>query len=151
MNNDEVLELTGEKNAHTPGAVSRRKFFGAAAAGAAGLALARTLGAQEKAADHKPPAQKPADIKTNIDSVRNIPRTKDSMPGRYPGRVVKIATPGASIEGKINAAKAAEAVNRGMAELTGETDMAKALAAVRLPVRHRRHQDQPDRPEPAFH
>jgi len=126
MHTDEVLELTGEKNAHMPGAVSRRKFLGAAAAGATGLAAARALGAQEKAADHKPPAQKPADIKTNIDSVRNIPRTKDSMPGRYPGRVIKIATPGASVEGKINAARAAEAVNRGMAELTGETDPAKS-------------------------
>jgi hypothetical protein len=126
MDHDEVLELTGEKNAHTPGAVSRRKFFGAAAAGAAGLALARTLGAQEKTADQKPPAQTPADIKTNIDTVRNIPRTKDSMPGRYPGRVIKIITPGVSVDGKIDAAKTVEAVNRGMAELTGETDIAKA-------------------------
>jgi len=131
MDHDEILELTGEKTASVPEAVSRRVFFklgAAGAAGAAGLALARSLHAQDKPADHKPPAQQPADIKTNVDEIRAIPRTKDSMPGRFPGRVVRVETGPAVAGGKIDAARVEKAIARGMAELTGESDPAKAWA-----------------------
>lgn len=75
MDYDEILEISGENNANIPDAVSRRKFFrlgAAGAAGAAGLALARSLRGQDKPAEHKPPAQQPADIKTNVDEIKAI-------------------------------------------------------------------------------
>jgi len=131
MDHDEILELTGEKTAHLPEAVSRRGFFklgAAGAAGAAGLALARSLRAQDKPAGHKPPAQPPAEIRTNVDEIKAIPRTGESMPGRFPGRVVKVATGQVRAGGEIDAARVEKAVARGMAELTGESDLAKAWA-----------------------
>jgi len=126
MDHDEILELTGEKNSAVPGAVSRRRFFRWGAVGAAGLALARSLGGQDKPAGQKAPAVQPADIKTNVDEIKAIPRTKDSMPGKFPGRIVKIDTGKVVTEGKIDPARVKTAVERGMAELTGESDMAKA-------------------------
>jgi len=128
MNHGEILEITGEKNANVPDAVSRRGFFRMGAAGAAGLALLRPLGGQDKPAEHKPPAVQPADIRTNVEEIKAIPRTKDSMPGLFPGRVVKVETGKAVAEGAVDAARVAKAVERGMAELTGESDMAKAWA-----------------------
>jgi len=129
MDHDEILELTGEKNANIPDAVSRRGFFrlgAAGAAGAAGLALTRSLPGQDKPAEHKPPAQQPVDIKTNVDEIKAIPRTKDSMPGKFPGRVVKLDTGKVMADGKIDAARVKSAVERGMTELTGESEMTKA-------------------------
>jgi uncharacterized protein (DUF362 family) len=128
MDHDELLELTGDNNAAVPEAVSRRGFFRLGAAGAAGFALSRTLRAQDKPAEHKPPAQQPADIKTNVDEVRAIPRTKDSMPGLFPGRVVKVETGKAVADGRVDAGRVEKAVARGMAELTGESDPARAWA-----------------------
>ncbi len=97
------------------------------AASLAGMALAPGLAGQEKTKDEVPkPAAPPPPIKTNIDEIKAIPRTKDSLPGKYPGRVIKLATPGGSVSGKINAARAREAVNKGMEELTGAKRIYKA-------------------------
>jgi uncharacterized protein (DUF362 family) len=131
MDHDELLEITGDKNANVPDAVSRRGFFklgAAGAAGAAGLSIARNVLGQEKPAEAKPPAPQPADIKTNVDEIRAIPRTKDSMPGRLPGRVVTVETGPAVSGGKVDGARARTAVGRGMTALTGEADPAKAWA-----------------------
>jgi uncharacterized protein (DUF362 family) len=127
MSQDDVLTLTGENEIIRPGAVSRRGFMQTAAVGAAGLALVRSSSGQDRAAESKPPTQPSAPVKTNIDEIKAFPRTPASMPGRYPGRVVKVSAPGASTAGKIDAAKAAAAVRRGLAELTGESDMGKAF------------------------
>lgn len=126
MAQDDILTLTGERDASPGGKFSRRKFFGSAAAAAAGLALAPHLGAQEQAKSEKPPAAAPPPVKTNVDEVRGIPRVAGSMPGKYPGKVVRVATGKTAGEGKIDPAGAREAVRRGMAALTGESDQGKA-------------------------
>jgi hypothetical protein len=92
MAQDDILTLTGERDASPGGKFSRRKFFGSAAAAAAGLALAPRLGAQEQAKSEKPPAAAPPPVKTNVDEVRGIPRVEGSMPGKYPGKVVRVDT-----------------------------------------------------------
>jgi uncharacterized protein (DUF362 family) len=48
------------------------------------------------------------------------------MPGRYPGRVVKLDTGTACVHGKLDAANVRASVNRGMAELTGEKNAGAA-------------------------
>jgi len=126
VDNDKILEITGEKNASNPGGLSRRGFLRLAGAGAAGLAAVRPSSAGQDVAAPKPTAQAPAVIATNIDEIRAIPRTPDSMPGRFPGRVVRLATGAAMTGGKIDAGRVRAAVERGLAELTGERDMAKA-------------------------
>jgi uncharacterized protein (DUF362 family) len=126
MRKDGIMTLTGEKDACPSDKFSRRKFFGTAAIAAAGAALAPRLFGQEKAKDEKPPAAPPAEIKTNIDEVRTIPRGATSMPGRYPGKVVRVKTGPNPVGQKIEGARVAREVEAGMAELTGEKNMAKA-------------------------
>jgi uncharacterized protein (DUF362 family) len=128
MDNEELLEITGEKNSAVPSAVSRRGFIKFAGAGAAGMAAGRAFGAglQDKAADHKPPAQAAPEIATNGAEIAAIPRTADSMPGRFPGKVVKLDAGKTVVGGKLDAARAKAAVDAGMAALTGEKDGARA-------------------------
>ena len=126
MQSDDIITLSEEIDACNPDSVSRRSFFKYSAAAMAGLAFAPALPSQEKVDTHKP-TQKPAqDFKTNIDEVRNIPRVETSMPGRYPGKVIKIDTGEVIAEGKVDRAKVRSIVDRGMTELTGEREMGKA-------------------------
>jgi len=126
MRKDDILILTGEKDACPSDKFSRRRFFGTAAVAAAGVALAPGLIGQEKAQSEKPPAAPPPPVKTNIDEVRAIPRVAASLPGRYPGKVVRVKTGANPVGGKIDGARVAREVERGMAALTGEKDMGKA-------------------------
>jgi uncharacterized protein (DUF362 family) len=128
MKKDDILALTGEKDAAPSDRFSRRRFFGAAAMAAAGAALAPRLRGQEKAQSEKPPAAPPPEVKTNIDEVRSIPRVAGSMPGKYPGRVVRVKTGANPVGQKIDGARVRKELERGMAKLTGETDMGKAWA-----------------------
>jgi uncharacterized protein (DUF362 family) len=128
MAKDDIITLTGEKDACPSDKFSRRKFFGTAAMAAAGVALAPRLGSQEKAQSERPPAAPPADIKTNIDEVRSIPRVEGSLPGKYPGKVVRVKTGTNPVGQKIDGARVRKEINAGMAELTGEKDMGKAWA-----------------------
>jgi uncharacterized protein (DUF362 family) len=82
---------------------------------------------QEKADEHKPAAQSlPPSIKTNVDEVKKIPRGPNSMPGKYPGKVVKVGTGNAAAEGKLDPEQIRNAVERGLSMLTEEKDMKKA-------------------------
>ncbi|HVP90150.1 MAG TPA: hypothetical protein VMS75_02925, partial [Terriglobales bacterium] len=121
-----LLSLTNEKDVPSGGLFSRRRFFRYSAMSVAGLALAPRLSSQEKPASEKPKPAPPAEIKTNIDEVRRIPRVPGSMPGLYPGRVVKLDTVTASVAGSIAASKVKAAVNEGLAALTGERDVRAA-------------------------
>jgi len=106
--------------------LKRRDFFKLTTAGMTGLAVSTGLKAQEKVQKHAPETKPPAKISTNIEEIRDIPRTKDSMPGKYPGKVVKLSTPGVSAKGEVSAEKVKKAVERGILELTGQSDLKKA-------------------------
>ncbi len=126
MRKDDIVTLTGEKDACPSDKFSRRRFIGAAAMAAAGVAAAPRLFAQEQARSEKPPAAPPPPVKTNIDEVRGIPRVAGSLPGRYPGKVVRVGTGRNPVGQKIDGARVAREVEAGMAALTGEKDMGKA-------------------------
>jgi len=126
MGDVNIVALTGEKDACPSDKFSRRKFFASAAMAAAGAALAPRLIPQEKAQSDKPAPAPPPEIKTNIDEVRSIPRVAGSLPGRYPGKVVRVKTGRNPVGQKINGDRVRREVNAGMAELTGEKNMAKA-------------------------
>ena len=126
MKKPDILTLTGEKDAQPADSFSRRKFFRYSAMSVAGLALAPRLSSQEKVAEEKPKPTVRPEIKTNIDEVRSIPRVANSMPGKYPGRVLKINTGTASNRGTLDVPKIKPIVNRGMTELTGEKDIRAA-------------------------
>ncbi len=126
MKKPDIPTIVDNKDAPATDLFSRRRFFRYSAMSVAGLAIAPRLSSQEKPASEKPKPAPPAEIKTNIDEVRKIPRVAGSMPGLYPGRVVKLDTVTASVAGMIAASKVKAAVNEGLAELTGEKDVRAA-------------------------
>ena len=126
MAKDNIMTLTGEKDACPSDKFSRRKFFASAAMVAAGAALAPRLIPQEKVQEQKPPAPPPAEIKTNIDEVRKIPKVEGSLPGKYPGKVVRMKTGANPVGQKIDGVRVRKEMSAGMAELTGEKNLGKA-------------------------
>ncbi len=98
----------------------RRNFFRLLAAGSMGAGLSPTM------------AAKPANITaseptaTNIADALKYPRNENSMPGRYPGRVVKIVDENSIVENKIKEDAVYEMLEAGMTNLTEETDISLA-------------------------
>lgn len=70
--------------------MDRRKFFRILGAGSVGIAAQSVTGNSLKAMESLLPQEAPA---TNIQDALKYPRTPLSMPGRYPGHVVKITNP----------------------------------------------------------
>jgi hypothetical protein len=70
-----------------------------------------------------PAAAKPA---TNINDALKYPRTENSMPGKFPAKVVQINHPAPVIDNKIVYQAAYEMVKRGMLELTGASSLKDA-------------------------
>ena len=126
MAKDDIMTLTGEKDACPSDKFSRRKFFASAAMVAAGAALAPRLIPQDKVQEQKPTPPPPAEIKTNIDEVRKIPRVAGSLPGKYPGKVVRVKTGANPVGQKIDGARVRKEMSAGMAKLTGEKNLGKA-------------------------
>ena len=89
--------------------INRRDFFKVVAAAGAGVIAANPVFAKiEKisTAEAKP--------KTNIADALKYPRTKTSMPGKYPGKVIQIEHSKCIEEKKINSAAAEEMITEGM-------------------------------------
>jgi len=106
--------------------MDRRKFFKIASATGAGIAAGTLAGKPLVAAAMPtvaPQQQKPA---TNIEEALKIPRTKTSMPGRYPGKVVKVVNPGAVVDDKPVQSVAYEMLAKSMLLLTGKKNVKQA-------------------------
>ena len=89
-------------------AVGRRDFLKAGGAIGAGLVLAsRSLLAAQQTEGQQPPAKpaaRPPRPKTNIEDALKVPKTKWSLPGPFPGRVIEVHDPAAMPDGKVDAA-----------------------------------------------
>lgn len=96
--------------------MKRRDFFRYLSIGGAGIAISPMVKAAERIpllmADDKPA--------TNIAEAIAIPRTKYSMPGLYPGRVVKVTDPLSVQDGLPSDQRAYNMIKAGMLKLTGE-------------------------------
>ncbi|GHV40611.1 hypothetical protein FACS1894179_07430 [Bacteroidia bacterium] len=100
--------------------MKRRNFFRTVFASGVGMVTAPII----KAAP--PVNQSPATPETNIATAQAIPRTANSMPGKYPGQVVKVNHSNSIVEGKPSESAAYDMLKEGMLNLTGETDLKKA-------------------------
>lgn len=83
----------------------------------AGLILGRPPLFGQEAAKPTPPA-KP---KTNIDEALAVPRTKHSLPGLFPGKVVAVKDDRAMNEGGVNGKVVASMFEKGIQALTGKS------------------------------
>ena len=104
--------------------VNRREFcrsfiFGGAAATFAPAFVSR-LWSQQTA-----PAPKPA---TNIEDALKILRTPQSIPGKYPGRVVEISSEKSVVQNKPDVKIISEMLEKGLLELTGAPNITAAWA-----------------------
>lgn len=100
--------------------MQRRNFFKSIAATGLGAALSPVI---KSAPVYTADSVKP---KTNIAEAMAVPRSTLSMPGKYPGRVVKVNNANAEVDGKPSEEAAYEMLKRCMLELTGEHDLSKA-------------------------
>jgi len=93
--------------------VNRRDFIKTGSIVGTGLLLGTpSMWAQEKKQADKP--------KTNIDEALKIPRTKHSLPGPFPGKVIKVHNPNAMTEKGPVADVIFEMFDKGLFQLTGK-------------------------------
>lgn len=93
--------------------VDRREFVKGVAVGAAaasGIVLGVPTFGQEK----------PPEIETNIGDFLKVPKTAHSLPGPFPGRVVKVTDPRAVSDVKVDGKIVAEMFDKGLRNLTGK-------------------------------
>lgn len=118
-----MTSISKTKNMNDKNKLGRRNFFRLAAAGSLGAAimppsLIQNLQAQEKATPEKP--------STNIADAMKYPRTETSMPGKYPGKVVRVNHPGSSVDKEPVEDAAYEMISQAMLSLTGAATLKDA-------------------------
>jgi hypothetical protein len=102
--------------------MQRRKFFRSLALSGAGAVLSPII----KAAPTPLASQDQVTPSTNIADAIAIPRNQHSMPGKYPGKVIKVNSDHCIVNGKPAEATAYEMVKSCLLNLTSETDLKKA-------------------------
>ncbi len=108
-------------NNHDSRSLNRRHFFRLAGAGSLGLSLSSL---KINASEAKPADEKPS---TNIPDALKYPRGKWSMPGLFPGKVVKVDCDHCVTNDEPDETAAYEMVGRAMTELTGKSSVKKAF------------------------
>jgi hypothetical protein len=96
---------------------SRRKFFRLLAAGTLGAGISPVIAAGMNNNTGNEP------VETNIADALAFPRNENSMPGKYPGRVVRVNDKNSSVDGVIKDEPVFNMLRDGILELTGDTDI----------------------------
>jgi len=126
MKSPGIYEMSGEPESARSDGMTRRTFVGWAAGGLAALAGVGPLRARTGTAPSPSQANLTSEIRTNIDEILKVPRTAASMPGRFPGRVVKVLTGDTASAGKIDGSRARACLEKGLMQLTGRTTAREA-------------------------
>src|SRR5512132_3018727 len=101
-------------------ALNRREFvqtLGVASAGAALVLAGPTFGETPAVDAGAPP---PPPIETNVSDFLKVPRTARSLPGPFPGKVVKVTDPKSIAKEKFDGKVIAAMVEKGITSLTGK-------------------------------
>jgi len=102
--------------------VNRRSFFKLATAVGAGAIVSNS----QSILAAPPQEQKKVKPETNIADALKYPRQKNSLPGMYPGKVVKIVDEQSVIDNKPQEDIAYEMIKKVLLQLTNETNINKA-------------------------
>lgn len=107
-------------NNEIDGKMRRREFL--KIGGGAGMVLGSglVLGTPHLWAEEAKKQVPPPRCKTNIDDALNVPKTRYSLPGLFPGRVTEVHDAGAMTENKIDAAVIKKMVEKGITTLTSK-------------------------------
>ncbi len=108
--------------------MDRRKFFKAVGLTGAGITLApliRTTSLARSIFSEKPD--------TNINDALKYPRTSDSVPGKFPAKVIQLMNNKSVEEGKFNKAEINDMVEKGMLSLTGKDKIDDAWLTIVSP------------------
>ena len=111
MTNSKYISM----NTTRPG-MKRREFvktLGTCSVVAGGIVLGMPVIGQEKPA--------PAKVETNLDDFMKVPKTKHSLPGPFPGRVVKVTDPRSLQDERFDAKVIAKMFEKGISRLTGKS------------------------------
>ncbi|MBI9036992.1 MAG: DUF362 domain-containing protein [Bacteroidales bacterium] len=103
--------------------LGRRNFFRIAAIGGLGATIMSPLVLKKATAQDKKEKMKTA---TNIADAMKYPRTKTSMPGKYPGEVVQIVSEDCFVDNAPVEKVAYEMIKDGMLSLTGAATLKEA-------------------------
>ncbi len=107
---------------YPPFRFDRREFFKMSGTAGLGLIMSRSLLSAEKEAAQGGQAATPARPATNIEEALKVPRTKYSLPGLFPGRVIEVHDPKAmdSERNKPSADVIKGMFEKGITTLTGK-------------------------------
>jgi hypothetical protein len=114
------IRLSGHRTLEDPFRLDRRDFFKAGgAAGASALLASRTLFGQNQ--NQTPPAKPtPSRPKTNFEETLKVPKTKYSLPGLFPGKVVEVQDEKSLVENKPDPGVVRAMFEKGISRLTGK-------------------------------
>lgn len=110
------MKHSGYRSVNEGLGLNRRQFIGLTCAGAGLLLGTPAAWAAENEKKKRPP--KPA---TNIEDAMAVKKTRWSIPGPFPGKVVEVTDPAAMKAGKPQSDVVASMVTRGIESLTGKT------------------------------
>jgi hypothetical protein len=101
--------------------LDRRKFIGIASGVGVAAGMKAVFGVDSAFAQQQPPQTPPPPVKTNFDTVKDLPKTKYSLPGLFPGKVIEVEHSKCwKGPDEADTAVVREMVDRGMKELTGK-------------------------------
>jgi hypothetical protein len=111
MQNHKYISLNS-----TPSGMQRREFvkaLGTCSVAAGGIALGMRVFGQEK---QLPPAK----VETNLDDFMKVPKTRYSLPGPFPGRVIKVTDQRSLQDERFDTKVIAKMFDKGIRQLTGK-------------------------------
>jgi len=114
------MKCRGYRSLELGDGLDRRDFL--KLGGTAGVTL--WLGGRSLSALAQQPSAPPPRPKTNIDEALKVPRTKYSLPGLFPGKVVEVNDAGAVREDKPVPSVVGKMFENGLKELTGQSGRA---------------------------
>ncbi len=105
--------------------IKRRGFLKISSLVSAGLVLGTPVLGQENDSNQEAEGgaeqSTPPRVKTNIDEIKKIPRTANSLPGLFPGRVVSVHDDKVKSDDQVDARVVAAMFEMGLRELTGKS------------------------------
>ena len=119
MNKEKPSDSSNVKKKINGTNLDRRKFLGIASGVGVAAGIKAVFGVESAFAQQAPQAP-PEPVKTNFDTIKDVPRTKYSLPGLFPGKVIEVENGKCWKGDSADTAVVREMVERGMKELTGK-------------------------------